>query len=181
MLESAEPDGQVSVYFPGEGDVLKMMRKDVRTALTWDGAGGRDGTWYVAGTDELVTPAGKKGVGEEAEEKEDTADEENGDGHVDMCMVCLGPGSLICCDGCPGAYHMSCVGETRASLPDDDWYCPECVALPRGLKVGWPLTLLTLFFPLFRIPQNLRPLRNRPAVCTHHTHRRLIHHTSRAK
>jgi hypothetical protein len=56
--------------------------------------------------------------------------------HVDMCMVCGRGGSLICCDGCPMAYHMPCVGETRASLPDDDWFCPECVALPQGLRVG---------------------------------------------
>jgi hypothetical protein len=90
---------------------------------------GHAGGWFIAGTDEAVEfTEPEAAAAKEEEEEEDT--------HVDMCMVCGRGGSLICCDGCPMAYHMPCVGETRASLPDDDWFCPECVALPQGLRVG---------------------------------------------
>ncbi|XVF04793.1 hypothetical protein REPUB_Repub05bG0116000 [Reevesia pubescens] len=57
--------------------------------------------------------------------------EEIGDGTTDWnsddCCLCKMDGSLICCDGCPAAYHSKCVGVVNAFLPEGDWYCPECV------------------------------------------------------
>lgn len=35
-------------------------------------------------------------------------------------------GNLICCDGCPAAFHSRCVGIASDALPEGDWYCPEC-------------------------------------------------------
>ncbi|WCJ36843.1 DNA binding zinc ion binding DNA binding [Euphorbia peplus] len=55
------------------------------------------------------------------EAREDTAD-----GNIDECCLCKMDGSLICCDGCPAAYHSKCVGVVNDSLPDGDWFCPEC-------------------------------------------------------
>lgn len=49
------------------------------------------------------------------------------DWNSDDCCLCKMDGNLICCDGCPAAYHMKCVGVANNSLPDGDWYCPECV------------------------------------------------------
>ena len=166
VLEPAGPGGRVTVYFPGEGDSRTAPRKDVRTALTWEGAGA-DGGWYLSGTDDAVDIAGGEQDKEEEQEQEEDGDGEEGEEdvrNVDMCMVCGRPGSLICCDGCPNAYHMPCVGETRASLPDDDWYCPECVALPQGLRVrirGSPshrcLPVLVLFSFFFFLLSFLFP------------------------
>ena len=42
---------------------------------------------------------------EEEEEEEDGKEEEEEDGHASVCMECGNPGQLICCDGCPNAYH----------------------------------------------------------------------------
>lgn len=49
------------------------------------------------------------------------------DWNYDECCLCKMDGSLICCDGCPAAFHSRCVGVSNDHLPEGDWYCPECV------------------------------------------------------
>ncbi|KAL0736035.1 hypothetical protein Bca4012_012245 [Brassica carinata] len=44
-------------------------------------------------------------------------------------------GNLLCCDGCPAAYHSKCVGVACDLLPEGVWYCPECSFDRRG--AGW--------------------------------------------
>ncbi|XP_002513535.2 DDT domain-containing protein PTM [Ricinus communis] len=56
---------------------------------------------------------------------EDTVDEST-DWNSDECCLCKMDGNLICCDGCPAAYHSKCVGVANDSLPEGDWFCPEC-------------------------------------------------------
>ncbi|KAK9125126.1 hypothetical protein Scep_013972 [Stephania cephalantha] len=56
----------------------------------------------------------------------DIVDEAN-DWNSDECCLCKMDGILICCDGCPAAYHTKCVGTAKELLPEGDWYCPECV------------------------------------------------------
>lgn len=53
--------------------------------------------------------------------------EETADGNSDDCCLCGMDGSLICCDGCPAAFHSRCVGVVKDLLPEGDWYCPECL------------------------------------------------------
>jgi len=48
------------------------------------------------------------------------------DFNSDECCLCGMDGNLICCDGCPSAYHFRCVGLSKAHLPEGEWYCPEC-------------------------------------------------------
>ncbi|KAL6966592.1 hypothetical protein U1Q18_032374 [Sarracenia purpurea var. burkii] len=52
---------------------------------------------------------------------------ETTDWNSDECCLCKMDGSLICCDGCPEAYHSRCVGVANSLLPEGDWYCPECM------------------------------------------------------
>ncbi|PON42193.1 Autoimmune regulator [Parasponia andersonii] len=54
-------------------------------------------------------------------------DEVVDDWNYDECCLCKMDGNLICCDGCPAAYHSRCVGIASDHLPEGDWYCPECV------------------------------------------------------
>ncbi|CAA6669013.1 unnamed protein product [Spirodela intermedia] len=42
--------------------------------------------------------------------------EEMSDGNSDWCCLCGMDGSLICCDGCPAAFHSRW-----------EWFCPECM------------------------------------------------------
>ena len=48
------------------------------------------------------------------------------DGNSDECYLCGMDGNLLCCDGCPSAFHSKCVGVVEDLLPEGEWYCPEC-------------------------------------------------------
>jgi hypothetical protein len=51
------------------------------------------------------------------------------DFNSDECHVCGKGGVLLCCDGCPAAYHTECAQPTWSdmdSVPDGPWYCPSC-------------------------------------------------------
>ena len=53
------------------------------------------------------------------------------DGNLFYCRICLGVGEVVCCDGCPHVFHLSCLptGPSKRSLENDDdpWFCHECV------------------------------------------------------
>ncbi|GLE05885.1 hypothetical protein PINS_up015066 [Pythium insidiosum] len=40
------------------------------------------------------------------------------------CGVCRLGGELLCCDGCPRAFHTTCIG--LEAVPDEEWFCNEC-------------------------------------------------------
>jgi hypothetical protein len=45
--------------------------------------------------------------------------------HDDECGVCREGGELLCCDACPAAFHVACLG--MPCLPADDrWFCAIC-------------------------------------------------------
>ena len=52
------------------------------------------------------------------------------DTHISYCIQCRDGGDLMCCDGCPAAYHPACVG--LKEVPDEDFYCPACVQVCCG-------------------------------------------------
>ncbi len=49
----------------------------------------------------------------------------DGDVSDDVCFSCGKCGELVCCDGCPHAFHLLCVG--FKSVPDSKWFCNECI------------------------------------------------------
>eukprot|EP00798_Chlamydomonas_sp_ICE-L_P027352 gene27352-4653_t len=58
------------------------------------------------------------------------------DGNMDTCALCGTAGSVLCCDGCPGAYHLRCINATAKSIPEGEWMCPECKMGGRGESAG---------------------------------------------
>jgi hypothetical protein len=46
--------------------------------------------------------------------------------HTDACMRCGGHGLLLCCDGCPRAFHPPCVGLPAPPPEDAEWFCGQC-------------------------------------------------------
>ncbi|NXX94803.1 AIRE regulator, partial [Centropus bengalensis] len=46
----------------------------------------------------------------------------------DECAVCGDGGELICCDGCPRAFHLACLVPPLPHVPSGMWRCASCVA-----------------------------------------------------
>ncbi|KAI7809899.1 putative autoimmune regulator [Triplophysa rosa] len=44
----------------------------------------------------------------------------------DECAVCKDGGELICCDGCPRAFHLTCLMPPLTSIPSGTWRCQLC-------------------------------------------------------
>ncbi|KAK5859959.1 hypothetical protein PBY51_021474 [Eleginops maclovinus] len=44
----------------------------------------------------------------------------------DECAVCKDGGELICCDGCPRAFHLTCLVPPLTSIPCGRWQCDCC-------------------------------------------------------
>ncbi|XP_047188032.1 autoimmune regulator isoform X2 [Scophthalmus maximus] len=44
----------------------------------------------------------------------------------DECAVCKDGGELICCDGCPQAFHLTCLDPPLTSIPSGNWQCERC-------------------------------------------------------
>ncbi|TKY48584.1 Increased DNA methylation 1 [Spatholobus suberectus] len=42
----------------------------------------------------------------------------------DLCIICEDGGDLLCCDGCPRAFHIDCV--PLPCIPSGTWYCKYC-------------------------------------------------------
>ncbi|XP_042315344.1 autoimmune regulator [Sceloporus undulatus] len=44
----------------------------------------------------------------------------------DECAVCRDGGELICCDGCPKAFHLACLVPPLTEIPSGTWRCDSC-------------------------------------------------------
>uniref|UniRef100_A0A6I8S3J8 Autoimmune regulator n=2 Tax=Xenopus tropicalis TaxID=8364 RepID=A0A6I8S3J8_XENTR len=44
----------------------------------------------------------------------------------DECSVCRDGGELICCDGCPRSFHLSCLVPPLTHIPSGTWRCDTC-------------------------------------------------------
>jgi len=62
-------------------------------------------------------------------------EEESEEEHGEYCKVCKDGGELLCCDYCPGTYHMKCLKPELIGLPEGEWVCPHCRADPLPEKV----------------------------------------------
>ncbi|XP_043724996.1 DDT domain-containing protein PTM-like [Telopea speciosissima] len=69
------------------------------------------------------------------------------DGNSDECRLCGMDGTLICCDGCPSAYHSRCIGLNKMHLPEGSWFCPECTInkMAPTLQIGTGLRGAEIF------------------------------------
>ncbi|XP_048576210.1 nucleosome-remodeling factor subunit BPTF isoform X2 [Nematostella vectensis] len=46
----------------------------------------------------------------------------------DHCRSCGKMGDLLCCEICPGVYHLQCLKPPLEQVPTGDWLCPVCEA-----------------------------------------------------
>nr|XP_045359946.1 autoimmune regulator [Camelus bactrianus] len=45
----------------------------------------------------------------------------------DECAACRDGGELICCDGCPRAFHLACLSQLLREVPSGTWRCSSCL------------------------------------------------------
>ncbi|XP_056214862.1 autoimmune regulator [Falco biarmicus] len=51
-----------------------------------------------------------------------------GQENEDECAACGDGGELICCDGCPRAFHLTCLVPPLPRVPSGTWRCGFCMA-----------------------------------------------------
>ncbi|NXK13356.1 AIRE regulator, partial [Herpetotheres cachinnans] len=51
-----------------------------------------------------------------------------GQENEDECAACGDGGELICCDGCPRAFHLACLVPPLPRVPSGTWRCGFCMA-----------------------------------------------------
>ena len=58
--------------------------------------------------------------------------------NIDWCSICTKGGELICCEGCPNAFHKDCLGE-KYQENDEVFMCDECMdgRLPLYNTIVW--------------------------------------------
>ncbi|NWV14744.1 AIRE regulator, partial [Ptilonorhynchus violaceus] len=69
----------------------------------------------------------------------------------DECAACGDGGELICCDGCPRAFHLACLVPPLPRVPSGTWRCGSCVE-----SVAEPGRLLEADLAVERPPELLR-------------------------
>ncbi|XP_029308619.1 autoimmune regulator isoform X1 [Cottoperca gobio] len=60
----------------------------------------------------------------------------------DECAVCKDGGELICCDGCPRAFHLTCLDPPLSSIPCGTWRCEWCCGSVKTENAQLPLQSL---------------------------------------
>jgi len=93
------------------------------------------GDWFCSDCKPPPLPPRPAGKGRKAEsEKEEDSEEENESDDegmpvleeeetlVESCIVCGSGGEVICCDGCPGLYHLHCLDPPKQRVPRGLWY-----------------------------------------------------------
>ncbi|NXK66659.1 AIRE regulator, partial [Sylvietta virens] len=73
-----------------------------------------------------------------------------GQENEDECAACGDGGELICCDGCPRAFHLACLVPPLPHVPSGTWRCSSCVE-----NVTEPGQLLQADLPVERPPEIL--------------------------
>ncbi|XVE59499.1 hypothetical protein DITRI_Ditri05aG0050600 [Diplodiscus trichospermus] len=85
----------------------------------------REAIEIIAESNEVKSSSRTYSLGRRSAEGNVSADVDV-DGNSDECRLCGMDGTLLCCDGCPSAYHSRCIGVMKMHIPDGPWYCPEC-------------------------------------------------------
>ncbi|XP_024972223.1 protein CHROMATIN REMODELING 4-like isoform X1 [Cynara cardunculus var. scolymus] len=57
------------------------------------------------------------------------------DGSYYECVICDLGGDLLCCDGCPKTYHITCLDPPLKRIPNGKWQCPNCCSENNTVEV----------------------------------------------
>ncbi|TKY67122.1 Nucleosome-remodeling factor subunit BPTF [Spatholobus suberectus] len=116
--ESEVPDYDGEDILPSEVGLRRVQPRYTNTSAFED----KEAAKFVSASNALDQPGNSISNFRDTESIDDGDADRNGD----ECCLCGMDGTLLCCDGCPSAYHSRCIGVTKMSLPEGPWYCPEC-------------------------------------------------------
>ncbi|PON53379.1 Autoimmune regulator [Parasponia andersonii] len=134
MREESEVgiDSDAEAVNPPENGPRRVHPRYSKTSACKDReAIGIIGTTHMINTPSYLNCRGPKGTKGEL----DTVDMDV-DRNSDECRLCGMDGTLLCCDGCPSAYHTRCIGVMKMSIPEGSWYCPECTINKLGPTIA---------------------------------------------
>lgn len=99
----------------------------------------REAMEIISETHKMKSPGNLNASGFKSTKQDVDADDVDMDRNGDECRLCGMDGMLLCCDGCPSAYHSRCIGVMKMFIPDGPWYCSECTIN----KIGPPIAIGT--------------------------------------
>ncbi|XP_050368093.1 DDT domain-containing protein PTM-like [Argentina anserina] len=99
----------------------------------------REAMEISTGSHEVRLSGNLKSLSSKVAKGEHDATDVDLDRNSDDCRLCGMDGTLLCCDGCPSAYHTRCIGVMKLSIPEGSWFCPECAIN----KIGPTITVGT--------------------------------------
>lgn len=99
----------------------------------------REAMEIVTESCEIKSCGNLNSIGSKVAKGELDATDVDADRNSDECRLCGMDGTLLCCDGCPSAYHTRCIGVMKLAVPEGSWYCPECTIN----KIGPTITVGT--------------------------------------
>lgn len=78
--------------------------------------------------------------------------------NVNWCFICARGGDLICCESCPGAFHLTCANEKE--VPQGKYTCDNCLAGHRPLynQLVWAKMSIYRYWPAIVLPPTVVPL-----------------------
>ncbi|KAG4979921.1 hypothetical protein JHK85_033879 [Glycine max] len=103
---------------PSEVGLRRVQPRYANTPASED----KEATKFVSASNAVNQPGSSISYSRDTEGTEDGDVDRNGD----ECRLCGMDGILLCCDGCPSAYHSRCIGVLKNHIPEGPWYCPEC-------------------------------------------------------
>ncbi|KAI3664920.1 hypothetical protein L6452_43532 [Arctium lappa] len=102
--------------------VLKRKRKKIPSGQVKSNGNKTDSV-----PSESHTSTSSKGkLKKESSSDHSLSKEKGNDGYYYECVICDLGGDLLCCDSCPGTYHIECLDPPLEEIPNGKWKCPSC-------------------------------------------------------
>ncbi|KAM6443560.1 autoimmune regulator [Liasis olivaceus] len=125
-LQLTQPSGKTDPHlgsFPKAKAVRKLENAEVQHYPLPNGNAKK----FVKVGDECYTSCTSEELGEnKAYEMKPSMNNKELQKNDDECAICKDGGELICCDGCPKAFHLGCLIPPLTEIPSGTWRCHSC-------------------------------------------------------
>ncbi|XP_070801424.1 autoimmune regulator [Pituophis catenifer annectens] len=125
-LQLTQPSGKIDLHF-GPLPKTKTVKKSENAEVQQYPLPSGNAKKFVKVGDECYTSSTSEELGEnKAYEKKPSTNNKEPQKNDDECAICRDGGELICCDGCPKAFHLGCLIPPLTEIPSGTWRCDSC-------------------------------------------------------